>query len=89
MVANMPQVGAKRTVEIHGYALRAIRDAKGIKAADLADMLNCDRSYITRIELGHNRRVSVTFYNELTAALGIADARALYAVAPERDEDAA
>lgn len=76
----------RRTVDIHGYAFRAIREAKGLKVAVLADRLECDRSYLTKIELGHSRRVSVAFYNALLRELMIDDFRALLATAPERDE---
>lgn len=71
-------------VEIHGYALRVIREAKGRKVADLAGCLDVDRSYITRIELGYARRVSRVFYSRLLHELQIEDHRALLANAPER-----
>lgn len=79
----------KRSVDIHGYALRVIREARGRKTADLADKLGCDRSYIARIETGHARRVSPEFYAALLAELQIEDHRALLATAPARDEVAA
>lgn len=85
----MPAKKTKRTVDIHGYALRAIRETKRVTGAELADMLDCDRSYITRIENGYQRRVGVNFYNALLDVLNIKDARALYATAPDRTEDAA
>lgn len=75
----------EETVDIHGFALREIREAKGRKVQDLADRLECDRSYITRIELGHSRRVSRVFYAALLRELDIRDHRALLAVAPARD----
>lgn len=73
-----------RTVEVHGYALREIREGKGRKVADLASALGVDRSYITHLENGSKRRVSPEFYNSLCAELLIKDQRALMAVAPER-----
>jgi transcriptional regulator with XRE-family HTH domain len=73
------------TVEIHGYAARVVREARGIKVQALADALGVDRSYITKIELGHSRRVSRVFYANLLKALGVSDHRALLAVAPDRE----
>ncbi|GAA2007805.1 helix-turn-helix domain-containing protein [Nocardioides kribbensis] len=71
-------------MEIHGYALRIIREARGRKTSDLADALGVDRSYIAKIETGHSRRVSSPFYNALLAELQIDDYRALLAEAPAR-----
>jgi transcriptional regulator with XRE-family HTH domain len=77
-------VGAS-TVEVHGYALRVIRQARGRGAADLASALNVDRSYITHLERGSRRRVSPEFYAALLHELQIEDYRALLATAPVRD----
>lgn len=80
----------QETVEIHGYALREIRALKGRNTVELADALDCDPSYISRIELGYARRVSRVFYRRLIGELGIKDERVLLATAPTRDaEDAA
>lgn len=73
-----------RAVEVHGYALREIRELRGRKVADLAEALGVDRSYITHLENGSKRRVSGEFYNALCAELLIQDRRVLLAVAPER-----
>jgi transcriptional regulator with XRE-family HTH domain len=81
----MPMKAREETIDIHGYALREIREAKGRAVAELADALGVDRSYITRLELGHSRRVSRVFYSKLMAELDIRDHRVLYAVAPLRD----
>jgi predicted transcriptional regulator len=81
--------GAVKTVEIHGYALRAIRVACGRDVAGLAEAVGVGRAYITRIELGHSPRVSQVLYNRLISELQIADPRALLAVAPPREEDVA
>lgn len=75
----------EETIDIHGYALREIREAKGRKVADLAASLGCDRSYITRLELGHSKRVSRVFYAQLLKELDVRDYRALLAVAPAKD----
>lgn len=72
------------TVDVHGYALRVIREGRGRKVADLAEALGVDRSYITHIENGSKRRVSKEFYSALLHELVIDDYRALLAVAPER-----
>lgn len=76
----------EQTVDIHGYALREIRVREGRKVAELAVALECDRSYIARLELGHARRVSRPFYYKLCDELHIEDRRALLANAPGRDE---
>lgn len=73
-----------RAVEVHGYALREIRELRGRKVAELAETLGVDRSYITHIENGSKRRVSAEFYNALCTELLIKDQRVLLAVAPER-----
>ncbi len=67
------------TVEVHGFALRVIREARGRKVQELADSLGVTRSYVAKIELGHSRRVSEVFYSRLLAELRIEDHRALLA----------
>ncbi|WP_372733573.1 helix-turn-helix domain-containing protein [Nocardioides sp.] len=73
-----------RAVEVHGFALREIRELRGRKVVDLATALDVDRSYITHLENGSKRRVSAEFYNALCAELLIRDSRVLLANAPER-----
>jgi transcriptional regulator with XRE-family HTH domain len=80
----MPNKKPRSVVEIHGYATRAIRVARGRKVADLAETLGVDRSYIAHIENGTKRRVSPEFYSALLIELGVEDHRALLATAPER-----
>lgn len=65
-----------------------IREARGRRTAELAEALGVDRSYITKIETGHSRRVGAAFYSALLAELQIDDYRALLAVAPSRDAEA-
>lgn len=65
------------TIEVHGPALREIRVLSGLEVAELAEAVGVKRPYITKIELGHSRRVSPRVYNALIAALGIKDRRAL------------
>lgn len=80
---------AQRTqnvVEIHGYALRVIREARGRKVSDLADSLKCNRSYIAHIENGTKRTVSAAFYCALLRELQVDDYRALLAAAPARGQ---
>lgn len=74
-----------RIVEIHGYALRVIREARGRKVAEVATALGVDRSYITHIENGTKRNVSPEFYSALLTELVIDDYRALLAEAPRRE----
>lgn len=73
-----------RAVEIHGFALREIRELRGRKVADLANALGVDRSYITHMENGSKRRISPELYNTLCTELLIKDQRVLLANAPER-----
>ena len=72
------------TVEVHGYALRMIREARGRKVADLAAGLEVDRSYIAHLENGSKRTVGAEFYARLLAELQVQDYRALLATAPRR-----
>lgn len=67
------------TVAINGFALRVIRERTGIKVMELAQALGCDRSYITKIELGTSKRVGVGFYRQLLEQLAITDHRTLLA----------
>jgi transcriptional regulator with XRE-family HTH domain len=82
----MAEKSPRNTVELHGYALRVIREARGRKVADLAAALGVDRSYITHWENGSKRRVSPELYSQLLGELQIEDYRALLAVAPARDD---
>lgn len=85
MFFDMAQKKSPRgAVEVHGFALRVIREGRGRKVVDLAEALGVDRSYITHIENGSKRRVSPEFYAALLTELVIDDYRALLAVAPER-----
>jgi transcriptional regulator with XRE-family HTH domain len=77
--------GATTTVEVHGYAMRVIRQARGRAVADLASALRVDRSYITHLENGSKTRVSPELYAALLQELQIEDYRALLATAPLRD----
>lgn len=78
------QTKTDRAIEVHGFALREIRELRGRKVADLATALDVDRSYITHIENGSKRRISAELYNALCDELLIKDRRVLLAVAPER-----
>ncbi len=71
-------------VEVHGFALRVIREARGRKPAELAASLGVDRSYLVHLETGSKRRVSPEFYAALLGELAIGDYRALLAVAPAK-----
>lgn len=80
-----PRQAPRKPVEVHGYALRVIREARGRKVADLAAALHVDRSYITHLENGSKRSVSPEFYAALLNELVVVDYRALLATAPGRD----
>lgn len=66
-------------VPINGAALRELRIRTGVSVADLAVEIGVTRAYLTKIELGHSKRVSPTVFNALLSALRIADRRALLA----------
>lgn len=81
----MPRISTRNTVEVHGFAMKVIRQARRRSVADLAAKmpgqggeLGCDRSYITHIENGTKTRVSAEFYNALIAELDV-EYRALLA----------
>ena len=74
-----------QAIEVHGYALRVIRQARGRSVANLATALQVDRSYITHLENGSKLRVSPELYAALLRELQIEDYRALLATAPLRD----
>ena len=69
----------KTTVEVNGPAIRTIRERSGMAVLDLAGAVGVERAYITKIELGHSRRVSPRVFNALIAALAVSDRRALLA----------
>lgn len=64
-------------VPINGAALREIRIRTGIGVAELAKEIGVGRPYITKIELGHSKRVSPEVFRALMAALDIRDQRVL------------
>lgn len=66
-------------VAINGPALRELRIRTGISVADLAREIEVGRAYITKIELGHSKRVSPGVFDALLRALRISDRRALLA----------
>lgn len=67
------------SIAINGFAVRVIRERTGIKVSDTAAAMGCDRSYITKIENGTSKRVSVDFYRRLLEHLAIEDHRTLLA----------
>lgn len=84
-VSRSPQKSNPSAVAINGFAARVIRERTGIKVAETALAMDCDRSYITKIENGTARRVSVDFYRRLLEHLAIEDHRTLLAL-PEINE---
>lgn len=79
-------IGPQPVVEIHGYALRAIREAHGLSVSALAERLSKDRSYIAHLENGSKRNVSRPLYKAILRVFGITDFRALLATAPPHGE---
>lgn len=74
-----------RTVEIHGFALREIREDRGRKVSEFAASLGVDRSYITHLENGTKYRVSPELYAAICKQLAVRDRRSLLAHAPHVD----
>lgn len=70
---------ASTTIEIHGPALREIRVRSGISVMALAKEVGIQRPYVSKIELGHSRRVSPEVFNGFIRALGITDRRCIMA----------
>lgn len=64
-------------IEINGFAVRELRKRNGDSVQELADALGVQRAYVTKIELGHSRRVSPRVFNRLLTALAVTDRRAL------------
>jgi transcriptional regulator with XRE-family HTH domain len=85
-VAMSRETPSNHVIEVHGYALRVIRRARGRAVADLAAALDVDPSYIRHLETGSKFRVSPEVYAALLRELQIEDYRALLATAPLRDE---
>lgn len=78
-MSKPPLTSTPGTVLINGFAARVIRERTGIKVSDTAEAMYCDRSYITKIENGTSKRVSVDFYRRLLEHLAIEDHRVLLA----------
>lgn len=67
------------TITVNGFALREIRLRSGVDLASFAEQVGVTRSYLSKIELGRNTRVSPQTYAALLVALDIADRRVLLA----------
>lgn len=72
----MPRTRAT-TVEVNGYAGRHIRNMLGIDADEVATKMGVTRDYIYKIELGYNRRLSLTKFRLWQNVLLVQDRRAL------------
>jgi transcriptional regulator with XRE-family HTH domain len=62
---------AASSVEIHGPALRVIRQLLNVKVEDLTGTLKCTPGYISKIETGRSPRVSQWFFTQLLDYLGL------------------
>jgi transcriptional regulator with XRE-family HTH domain len=67
------------TVDIHGYALRVIRQLTGLSAQALAEQVGVTDAYVRMIENGRSKRVSATIYRAILDALALTDHRVLLA----------
>lgn len=59
------------TVAVNGRALRTARKAAGVEAAQLAEKVGIDRSFLYHLERGSRTRMSPAKFNALAAALGV------------------
>ena len=67
------------TVEINGYAGRAIRELLGFKPTAVAKKMQVGLPYVSKMENGHTTRVSTVTFRRWQEALLVADPRALMA----------
>lgn len=67
------------TVEVNGYASRAIRVNAGLSVAQVARAAQLDGGYIRHLENGSRTRMSPEAFASLCRALALADRRALMA----------
>jgi predicted GIY-YIG superfamily endonuclease len=74
-----PRKTAKTAVAVNGPLIREVRLRTGYSIAGTAAALGCHRSYITKLETGSSRQVSVEFYHRLLEHLAIQDHRTLLA----------
>lgn len=72
-------MATSNTVEINGFLVRELRKRDGLSVVALAKLLDCTRSHVANIELGHRRRVSLKTLSALVAAFCVEDRRALLA----------
>lgn len=68
---------------VNGYALKAIRQARGERIIDVANRADIDGSYLSNLESGRRRAMSPARVLHLCAALGVTDPRAICAVPSE------
>lgn len=68
------------TVPINGPVLRELRIRSGIGVSALAKEAGIGRPYLTKLELGHSKRVSPEVFASLMQALRITDQRVLRGV---------
>lgn len=62
---------------IHGPAIRAIREALGISQSDLAAEANISAPYMNQIESGARKSVSPLVFSDIAAGLRLTDKRAI------------
>lgn len=66
-------------VEVNGFAVRAIRTAKGITAQAMAEATGYDRTYFVKIEGGRWTSLSAPAFDAIVSALDLNDPRAIIA----------
>lgn len=68
---------AATSVQIHGPALRHVRQHRGATVAQLAKAAGVSTSFLAAVERGDRRGVSGRVFGVLVAELDLADARVL------------
>lgn len=63
------------TVAVHGPVLRHLRMQRELSMRDLATEIGVSESYINRLELGYNTRVSVRVFRRLRVAVGLGESQ--------------
>lgn len=75
----MPTNRSASTVEVNGYAARAIRLAANLSVDDVARPAGITGAYLRLIESGEKKRMSPVKFGALMRALTLSDRRAILA----------
>lgn len=75
----MPTPSTASTVEVNGYAARAIRVNAGLSVAAVAATMGISGAYLRMIETGRKTQLGPQKFADLCRALALTDRRALLA----------